>query len=415
MSELSSIVNVSIQLNATAVSGESFGNLLIVGPRPAAWSDWAATTAYLVGNIVVSGTHVYSCTVAGTSGSVAPTHTSGTATDGTVTWQYKQEVPAPVGAYSTLNEVSDAGWVTTGDSQDPVGTAARIAFSQSPRPNKVFIAVQQYSNSVLETVVTTLDRAVQTSGWYVVTTAGIAEASFEDVAEWTEAQTKLFVYTYIGANDPVGDTYFRSAGYFGKQSTAQLEADVPAANKYLGIAAAIKCLSYESGQETWAFKTLAAVNPAELTTTEANALEADNLNWYETVAGVNITRNGKVKAGEWIDIIRFRDWLQNDMSYRIINLLIKRPKVPFTNAGIGLVENQMIASLKSGVAAGGICPDEYDSKGNLVPGFTVSVPNASQITDSQKASRTLSGCTFEANIAGAIHVIKISGALVYPN
>jgi hypothetical protein len=98
MSELSSIVNVSIQLNATAVSGESFGNLLIVGPRPAAWSDWAATTAYLVGNIVVSGPTTPPPARRRTSGSVAPRSTSGTATDGTVTWQYKQYVPAPVGA-----------------------------------------------------------------------------------------------------------------------------------------------------------------------------------------------------------------------------------------------------------------------------------------------------------------------------
>lgn len=49
---------------------------------------WVATTAYTVNSLVSSGGKVYKCTVAGTSSSTAPTHTSGTATDGTVTWQY---------------------------------------------------------------------------------------------------------------------------------------------------------------------------------------------------------------------------------------------------------------------------------------------------------------------------------------
>jgi hypothetical protein len=51
-------------------------------------TSWTATTAYSVGAVVNANGKVYTCTVAGTSGSTAPSHTSGTATDGTVTWQY---------------------------------------------------------------------------------------------------------------------------------------------------------------------------------------------------------------------------------------------------------------------------------------------------------------------------------------
>lgn len=49
---------------------------------------WAASTAYIVGDDVVANSKVYTCTVAGTSSSTAPSHPSGTAVDGTVTWQY---------------------------------------------------------------------------------------------------------------------------------------------------------------------------------------------------------------------------------------------------------------------------------------------------------------------------------------
>ena len=45
----------------------------------------------------------------------------------------KGESQAPdVGVYSSIAEVEDAGFVTSGDGADPVGVAARVAFSQSP-------------------------------------------------------------------------------------------------------------------------------------------------------------------------------------------------------------------------------------------------------------------------------------------
>lgn len=50
---------------------------------------WASTTAYALNKqIRTSGNRWYVCTVAGTSSSTEPTHTSGTASDGTVTWLY---------------------------------------------------------------------------------------------------------------------------------------------------------------------------------------------------------------------------------------------------------------------------------------------------------------------------------------
>lgn len=51
-------------------------------------SSWAENTAYALNSYVLAGGRLYKCTVAGTSGSTAPSHTSGTATGGTVTWAF---------------------------------------------------------------------------------------------------------------------------------------------------------------------------------------------------------------------------------------------------------------------------------------------------------------------------------------
>jgi len=51
-------------------------------------NTWQATTVYSGDSIVANGNYLYTTTAGGTSGSTAPTHTSGSASDGGVTWVY---------------------------------------------------------------------------------------------------------------------------------------------------------------------------------------------------------------------------------------------------------------------------------------------------------------------------------------
>jgi hypothetical protein len=181
----------------------------------------------------------------------------------------------------------------------------------------------------------------------------------------------------------------------------------------LHVAAVAKGLSYPSGSETWAFKRLAAVYPSEISSTLSKVLAEGHSNYFTQIAGRNITMNGQVRGGEWIDIIRGRDWLQNDMQLRIFNLLLMNPKIPYTNSGIALVQNEMIASLKSARDRGIVAEDEFNEDGELVPGFTTWVPNSLSIPASQKAARNLEGCGFNARLAGAIHAARVNGVLTY--
>jgi parallel beta-helix repeat protein len=54
----------------------------------AAYNAWVTATVYATGVFVRSGSHIYLASVGGTSGATAPTHTSGSTSDGGVTWEY---------------------------------------------------------------------------------------------------------------------------------------------------------------------------------------------------------------------------------------------------------------------------------------------------------------------------------------
>lgn len=329
-----------------------------------------------------------------------------------------------VAAYSGLDELTALGVVATGENADPVGVAARVAFSQSPKPHDVYVAFLSESDSggnitpALTAISSIMEHALAVSGWYCVCPVGLDDAKVKEVIQWTETQNKLCGYIDDDPENPIVEAglYLRSFPFFPKETADQSDDDIPAENKYgAAVAVAVKAMNYHAGEETWALMPVSGISPAKLTSAYIKKLEAANFSFVMNAASKNITQGGKTNGGEWIDVIRFRDWLQNDMQTRIVNLLVVNPKVSYIDNGIGLVENQMLASLKDGQKYGGIAPTEYDSDGNEIPGYTTSVPLAADISSTQKASRNLKDCRFSARLAGAIHAVEVKGCLTNEN
>lgn len=365
------IAKVDISIETPIVEERSFGNLLIVGPLP--------TTA-------------------------------------------PATAPALIGEYSNLNEVLEAGW----GPDEPVAVAAQVAFAQTPTPSQVYIAPIQTvttgeDNETIteaESVEDTIERALANSGWYILCTAGVSADNYTGIATLIEKHERIFIYTecefdFENGTASVDNTFFRTIAVFGKESANQAVASIPGVNNYLNVAYAAKWLNFKSGSETAAFKQLNLVKPGTFANTDIVALNGANINYFTTIGNRNVTMGGKVMAGEWADVIRFRDWQKNDMQVRVANVFINNPKVPFTDAGIALVHNAMIASLTEGQLNGGIVQNEFDEDGNEIPGFTTWVPTAASITASQRASRRLVNCKFKARQPGAIHLAELTGSLTY--
>ena len=181
------------------------------------------------------------------------------------------------------------------------------------------------------------------------------------------------------------------------------------------VAVMSRCFTAVPGSETWANKKLAGVKVDPLTETQFVVLRNKNVNTFERFRNLSLTQTGKVSAGEWIDVIRFRDWLAEEIKVNVLNVIVNNEKVPYTDSGIAIIEGAIRQSLRQGQVNGGIAPVEYDEDGNKNLGYTVEVPLASNISANQKASRILTDVKFTARLAGAIHVVEIRGQLTYEN
>jgi len=308
----------------------------------------------------------------------------------------------------TQSLVDDYGVLTS----SALYKAASVFFSQIPHPPQLYIGL---SSGATDPTADLVAIKAENNDWYAWCNVDHIEAKVVPGAIWTEANEKLFVTTLSNVNNSTpaaGDTtstahqlmagnYFRTAWWY--DTTLLNFPDV-------GITS--KSFTVNPGGETWANQRLDGVTFMPLSETLAKNIKDKNGNTFEQFRNISITYNGKTAGGEWIDVIRFRDWLCEEIKVRIFQRMIDR-RIPYTDPGIAVIHAELIASLTFGRDRGGIAPPELTTDGKLVPSFTTSVPLATTIAPNTKASRVLHDVYFTARLAGAIHAVEIKGALTY--
>lgn len=255
--------------------------------------------------------------------------------------------------------------------------------------------------------------------WYgIVITSRVADEVMA-VADWAESNEKLFVTASAdkkiidgGADNDIASklkdkNYFRTAAIYHSK----------AAEEYADASIMSYAFSYYPGAETWANKKLAGISSDALQEGQAIVAHGKNAMTYEPFnQDFSLTQGGKVAGGEWIDIIRFRDWLkytmQADVVFAMINTGLKG-KRSYTDEDIQVIAAAMLPSLETGRDRGGIAPEEIDSSRQVIPSWVISVPLAANVSPNVKASRVLQDVNFTARLAGAIHAVEIKGSLGY--
>ena len=168
----------------------------------------------------------------------------------------------------------------------------------------------------------------------------------------------------------------------------------------------------DPGTITCALKRIAGLSASQnpstgnlLSATEQNNLNSRNSNFLQSVGDFAITRDGKVAANEYIDIIQSRDLLVARITEAYQNKLINAGKVPYTDSGINSMRSVLISVLSRYVST----PTQPNILQSSNP-FTTSFPRAKDVSFADKSNRVLSG-SFVAFLSGAIHVVTISGKL----
>jgi hypothetical protein len=309
------------------------------------------------------------------------------------------EVTKVYSSYKAVSEDPEAG--------DDTKAMALSYFGQELKPKSLIVG-KILKTGEEEEEVNDLELSISTAqesndSWYKLIIASKAEADVKAAAAYIETQRKIFCVSLEDADILTGvDTdlaselkalgYVRSYVFFSEESEKFPEAAIEG----------LLCPK-DPGSYTYKFKTIRGIAPSKLNDTQITNLRTKNVNFFHTVGGVNMFEEGTVIGEkEFIDTIIFIDWLHARMSERIFATLVSLDKVPFTDNGIGVIENDVRAQLTEGIRVGGLAAD---------PAPVVTVPKASEVDPQEKLARKLGNVTFQATLAGAIHSVEVSGTV----
>ena len=255
------------------------------------------------------------------------------------------------------------------------------------------------------TLATDLDAIqLENSDWYGLVTLYNSDAYVKAAAAWTEAQTKIYIADVSesetaslasGGGDLADDLHVLAYN-------RTIVAYHPSPANMMGAAWAGRMLPLEPGSDNWKFKTLSGVSAVTTTGTHRVNIRAKKANTYTAVAGRNITWEGFVTSGDFVDNTRGVDWLEDDLTAGVFGALAGLNKVPFTNAGVALIENEIRASLDRAVSRGILSDD---------PAPTITVPDVADVSTADKALRLLPDVKFQGVLAGSINKVTIQGTV----
>lgn len=224
-------------------------------------------------------------------------------------------------------------------------------------------------------------------------------ANIADVAAWVLANKRIYgaspQYTNPADYTAVANA-LRTAN--NDRAFSLITRDDPEANGAAGWLGVI--LAKDPGKATTAYKSVSGLTTDAWTASNLTTLDTDNTNYYVETNAVPMTYPGKTHGGEWIDVTRDVDWLEARLAERLLALQVNNDKVPFTNAGISMIGNEVRGQLA-----------EAEAAGVIDAGWTVVLPDVSEVSSANRTARNLTGVEFEARLAGAVHTVTVNGRI----
>lgn len=276
--------------------------------------------------------------------------------------------------------------------------AAKAIFEQGDkRPEKIAIAC--YDASAKGNQPTDLLRTLLDKDWYFLICTSFVKEEVLKISEMIELNGSKMYFT---RTDKVENA--RAIKAAGKERTVVFYhkevSKYPEAGWIGAVAAA------PVGSVTWKFKEIKGISTMELSFGDLAALHVAGAITYVQKAGRGGTSEGQTSTGVYIDIIHAKDYVKFNMEYQLQQLLNRTPKIPYTDAGIALIEGQCTSVLKDAFRNGIIAADE-----NGQPLYAVHFKKRSEVAEEFRAKREYNEGSFEFELAGAVHGVKIKGSI----
>ena len=161
------------------------------------------------------------------------------------------------------------------------------------------------------------------------------------------------------------------------------------------------------GNITYKNMILKGIAAQGLTEAEITAIHAKGGITFVTKAGDNVTTEGKVAGGEYIDIIDAQDYIISNLEYQTQKALNTAKKIPFDNNGIAHLQSICENVLKDAYNNGIIASTEDGAAD-----YTVNYALRDQVSDSDRVARKYVGGQFSFRLSGAIHNVEVVGEIL---
>ena len=288
--------------------------------------------------------------------------------------------------YSNIEAVATGGYEATTN----VYKAAQLMFMQEHKPEK--IAICSATDGADDWLA---DEANISKGWRQLIVINSGETATTTTAIATAIESASVEKMYF-ANETMPQTLSTAQAIVSDKDRTVEFYYTPTTDIPVPVAALVgEIAGLSPGSYTVNNLVLKGLTPLELSQDEIDDIHGLNGITFILSAGDGVCSEGKASSGEYIDNVDGNDYIKQQLEYKTQKVLNTNLKVPYTNAGIALLEAAAISVMKNAQNLG------------IVDDYTVTYALREQTSEADRAERKYFGGNVQYSMQGAIHTVEI--------
>ncbi len=306
---------------------------------------------------------------------------------------------AAIDAHPTVGPLTTTTDNTTDFDVDSAGT---LPFSLTIPASSTALLTAVHSDAVGETVSTGLGLIREADdSWFVLLHQTVAQADILSLASDINALKKMHCWLSRDADDLVAATTTSTGAQLktlNREKTFGIRDSSPVQNERKDMAFVGNGFTRDIGAVTFKWKVLNGVTPDEFTSTQEAGMEAKNINFYSDITmGVPITQEGKVAAGEFIDVQRNIAWFESNIQLDLLDLLRQNDIVYIDDTGLLQIDGTLRQRLNDAI-----------QRRVFLEGASLTVPTKTELDLLLPARRTVTGIKIFAEPVDAVHFATVT-------